>query len=266
MTEILKGKNGIIFGALNEQSIAWKVAERAHKEGAKLVLTNTAVSIRIGNLKKLAEETDSKCIAVDATKPEELESLLTEAIDFFGAKVDFVLHAVAMSNNTRKGRSYFDLDYENYLKTLDVSALSFHKILQSAWKLDALNEWASVVALSYIAAQRSVDGYGDMAEAKAALESIARNFGAIYGKRCKVRINTVSQSPAYTPATSVVKGFDKLFNYTDGLSPLGNAPAEDCAAFITTLFSDYTRMITMQNIYHDGGFSSMGIPDMTSDI
>ncbi len=256
---LLKGKKGIIFGALNDMSIAWKVAEKAHEEGAEFVLTNTPVAIRMGDISTLAEKTDSKVIPVDATNIEDLERLLKESMEALGGKIDFVLHSIGMSPNVRKGRTYDDLDYNYYAKTLDVSAMSFHKVLQVARKLDAINDWGSVVALSYVAAQRTLYGYNDMADAKSMLESIARSFGYIYGRDKKIRVNTVSQSPTVTTAGSGVKGIDSLIDFSERMSPLGNATAEECADYCITLFSDLTRKVTMQNLFHDGGFSNMGM-------
>lgn len=256
---LLKGKKGIIFGALNEQSIAWKIAERAHEEGATFTLTNTPVSIRLGNIDKLAEATNSKVIPADATNFDQLTELIQKSMDELGGKIDFILHSIGMSLNVRKDRPYDDLDYNYYMKTMDISAMSFHKVLQAARKLDAINEWGSVVALSYVAAQRVLYRYNDMADAKAALESIARSFGYIYGRDRKIRVNTVSQSPTLTTAGSGVKGIDGLMDFTERMSPLGNADALECADYVITLFSDLTRKVTMQNLYHDGGFSSMGM-------
>ena len=256
---LLKGKRGIIFGALNEQSIAWKVAERAVEEGAQIILTNTPVAMRIGSTQSLAEQCGTIVVPADATSVEDLQNLVDKALEYFGGKIDFVLHSVGMSPNVRKNIPYEALDYNNFVKTIDISALSFHKLLHTLYAKDAMAEYGSVVALSYIAAQRTVEGYSDMAEAKAMLESIARSFGAIYGRRCKVRVNTVSQSPTMTTAGQGIAGMKDMFGYADTLSPLGNATAEDCADYVVTLFSDLTRKVTMQNLYHDGGYSSMGI-------
>lgn len=256
---MLKGKKGLIFGALNDMSIAWKVAERCIAEGADIVLTNTAVSIRMGTIQELSDKHGVPVIAADATNVEDLDNLLKQTMEHFGGKIDFILHSVGMSMNVRKKRPYEDLDYDYLHKTLDVSAISFHKVLQCAYRLDAINEWGSVLALSYIAAQRTMFEYNDMADAKAMLESIARSFGYIYGRKHHVRINTISQSPTMTTAGSGVKGFDSLIDFSNRMSPLGNATADDCADFCVCLFSDMTRKITMQNIYHDGGFSSMGM-------
>lgn len=256
---LLKGKKGIIFGALNDKSIAWKVAELAHESGAQLVLTNTPVALRMGTVNELAERTNSLLIPADATNVDDLNNLFSKATEHLGGKIDFVLHAIGMSLNVRKGNTYDDLNYDYLMKTLDISAVSFHKMLQVAWKQDAINEWGSIVALSYIAAQRTLYGYNDMADAKALLESIARSFGYIFGRERRVRINTISQSPTPTTAGSGVMGFDGLMDFTDRMSPLGNADAEECAGLCVSLFSDLTRKITMQNIYNDGGFSSMGM-------
>lgn len=259
MYNLLKGKKGIIFGALNNQSIAWKVAERAHEEGAIFTLTNTPVALRFGELNELAAKCNAQIIPADATSSKDLTHVLEKSMEIFGGKVDFILHSIGMSLNVRKGRTYDDLDYDFYHKTLDISAVSFHKLLQLAKKMDAVSDWGSIVALSYIAAQRTLHGYNDMADAKALLESIARSFGYIYGRDKKVRINTISQSPTKTTAGSGVAGFDGLMDFTERQSPLGNASADECADFCITLFSDLTKKITMQNIYHDGGFSSMGM-------
>ena len=259
MYNLLKGKKGIIFGALNNRSIAWKVAERAHEEGAQFVLTNTPVSIRLGEVDELAAKCNTIVIPADATSVKDIENLFEQAMQVLGGKVDFVLHSIGMSPNVRKKHPYDDLDYEYYHKTMDISAMSFHKVLQVAKKMDAINEWGSVVALSYIAAQRTLFEYNDMADAKAALESIARSFGYIYGREKKVRVNTISQSPTLTTAGSGVKGIDGLMDFTERMSPLGNGTADECADYCITLFSDLTKKVTMQNLFHDGGFSSMGM-------
>lgn len=256
---LLKGKRGIIFGALNDKSIGWIVAERAHEEGAQLVLTNAPFAIRLGDIDQLAEKTKSEVIPADVTSLDDLENLLVKSQEILGGKIDFILHSVGMSPNVRKKKSYDDLDYQYFGKTLDVSALSFHKLLQTAKKLDAIAEYGSVVALSYIAAQRTFYGYNDMAEAKSLLESIARSFGYIYGRSKNVRINTVSQSPTMTTAGSGIRGFDGLYDFTNRMSPLGNATALECADYCITLFSDLTKKVTMQNLFNDGGFSNMGM-------
>ncbi|MFI3305975.1 MAG: SDR family oxidoreductase [Rikenellaceae bacterium] len=256
---LLKGKKGLIFGALNENSIAWKVAQQAVAEGAEIVLTNTAMSLRMGAIQDLATECNTIVIPADASSVEDLEVLIDKTMEHFGGKFDFMLHSIGMSPNVRKGFDYDDLNYDFLSKTLDISAVSFHKAMQVAIKKDAINEWGSVVALSYIAAQRTLCGYNDMADAKALLESIARSFGYIYGTKKSVRVNTVSQSPTPTTAGNGVSGMGGLLQLGDQLSPLGNASAEDCASYVITLFSDLTRKVTMQNLYHDGGYSSMGM-------
>ena len=256
---LLKGKKGIIFGALNNMSIAWKVAEKAHEEGAEFTLSNTPVALRLGSLDELATNTNSIIIPADATNVEDIEKVFKESMEIFGGKVDFILHSIGMSPNVRKGKLYDDLDYQNFHKTLDISAMSFHKIMQVARKMDAIKDWGSIIALSYVAAQRTLYGYNDMADAKSLLESIARSFGYIFGRDKNIRVNTISQSPTRTTAGSGVKGIDSLIDFTDRMSPLGNADANDCADYCVTLFSDLTRKVTMQNLFHDGGFSSMGM-------
>ncbi|HET6244493.1 MAG: SDR family oxidoreductase [Bacteroidetes bacterium] len=258
---LLKGKRGIIFGALDEKSIAWKVAERAYEEGAIFTLTNAPIALRMGAINQLAEKCKTTVIPADATSVEDLENLFKVSMEQMGGKVDFVLHSIGMSPNVRKGRHYTDSNYEFFLKTLDISALSFHKVLQTAMKLDAINDWGSVLGLSYIAAQRVFPDYNDMADAKSLLESIARSFGYHYGIKRKIRVNTISQSPTVTTAGSGVKGFEKFFDYANKMSPLGNAPAVDCANFCVSMFSDFTRYVTMQNLMHDGGFSNTGISE-----
>lgn len=257
--DLLSGKKGIIFGALNEKSIAWQVALKSWKHGAQLILTNSPVAVRMGTINELAAKTGSRIITADATIMEDIEKLLKESMEVFGGKFDFILHSIGMSPNVRKGIPYEETNYQNMLKTFDISALSFHRILQTAYKYDALNEWGSVVALSYVAAQRTLTGYNDMGDAKALLESIARSFGYIYGRDRKVRINTISQSPTPSTAGSGIHGFDSLVDFSERMSPLGNATAEECADYCVALFSDLTRKVTMQNLYHDGGFSSMGM-------
>ncbi len=256
---LLKGKKGLIFGALNENSIAWKVAQLAVAEGAEIVLTNTAMSIRMGTINELAEECNTIVIPADASSVEDLEVLMDKTMEHFGGKFDFMLHSIGMSPNVRKGFAYDDLNYDFLSKTLDISAVSFHKAMQVAMQRDAINDWGSIVALSYIAAQRTLCGYNDMADAKALLESFARSFGYVYGTKKNVRVNTVSQSPTYTTAGNGVSGMGDLLQVSDDMSPIGNATAEDCAAYVIKLFSDFTRKVTMQNLYHDGGFSSMGM-------
>ena len=256
---LLKGKRGIIFGALNEQSIAWKVAVKAVEEGATITLSNTPMAIRMGQVDALAEQLGCEVIAADATSVADLEEVFRRSQEVLGGKIDFVLHSIGMSPNVRKKRTYDDLDYAMLDKTLDISAISFHKMIQTAKKMDGIAEYGSIVALSYMAAQRTMFGYNDMADAKALRESIARSFGYIYGRESHVRVNTISQSPTMTTAGSGVKGMDKLFDFANRMSPLGNASADECADYCIVMFSDLTRKVTMQNLYHDGGFSSMGM-------
>ncbi len=256
---ILEGKRGIIFGALDENSIAWKVAERAAAEGAQFTLTNAPIAMRMGKINDLAAKCNAEIIPADATSLEDLENLVQGSMDKLGGKLDFVLHSIGMSPNVRKSKPYTNLNYDFFQKTVDVSALSFHKVMQTAMKLDAMNEWSSILGLTYIAAQRTFPDYSDMAEAKSMLESIARSFGYHYGTAKNVRVNTISQSPTRTTAGSGVKGFDDFIDFADKMSPLGNASAEDCANYCIAMFSDLTRMVTMQNLMHDGGFSSTGI-------
>jgi enoyl-[acyl-carrier protein] reductase I len=256
---ILKGKRGIISGALDSNSIAWKVAEKAHAEGAIFTLTNAPIALRMGEIKKLSEACKAEIIPADATNVDELTVLFQKSQEVLGGKIDFVLHSIGMSPNVRKNIPYDGLNYEFYAKSLDISAMSLHKMLAVAKKMDAINEYGSVVALTYIAAQRAYPFYNDMAEAKAMLESIVRSFGYHYGKAKKVRINSVSQSPTKTTAGSGIKGFEDFYNFADSISPLGNASAESCADYCISLFSDYTKMVTMQNLYHDGGYSTTGV-------
>lgn len=256
---LLAGKRGVIFGALDDKSIAWKVAERCVEQGARITLTNAPVAMRFGAIKELGERLNAEIIPADATVSEDLDKLFTQSQEILGGKIDFVLHSIGMSVNVRKGREYTDLNYEWMLKTFDVSSISFHRMMQSLWKLDAMNEWGSILALTYIAAQRVFPDYSEMAESKALLESFARSFGYHFGTAKKVRVNTISQSPTVTTAGSGVKGFHEFFDYADKMSPLGNASAEACADYCVTLFSDLTRSVTMQNLFHDGGFSNMGM-------
>jgi enoyl-[acyl-carrier protein] reductase I len=257
--QLLKGKKGIIFGALNDQSIAWKVAERAHEEGAEFVLTNAPIAMRMGEINGLAEKTGSKIIPADATNIEDLENLVAQSMEILGGKIDFVLHSIGMSPNVRKGKHYTENNYQYYQQTMDVSAMSLHKTLATLYKHDAMNEWGSVVALTYIAAQRIFPDYNDMADAKSLLESIARSFGYHYGIAKKVRVNTISQSPTVTTAGQGIKGFNEFINFSEQMSPLGNAPAVACADYCISMFSDLTRYVTMQNLFHDGGFSNTGV-------
>ena len=264
-TILLKGKRGIIFGALDERSIAWVTAERVHEEGGTFVLSNAPVAMRMGQINELAKKTNSQVIAADATSLEDLENLVSESMKVLGGKLDFVLHSIGMSINVRKGRHYTDQKYDWTQKGTDVSAMSFHKVMQTLYKQDAMNEWGSIVALSYMAAQRVFPDYNDMADNKAYLESLARSFGYFFGKDKKVRVNTISQSPTPTTAGSGVKGFDSFITYAEKMSPLGNATALDCANYTITLFSDLTKRVTLQNLYNDGGFSNMGVSDAIID-
>ncbi len=256
---LLKGKRGIIFGALNDMSIAWKVAERAVEEGARITLSNTPVAVRMGEVSALGEKLNAEILPADASNVEDLEMVFSKSMEILGGPIDFVLHSIGMSPNVRKKKTYDDLDYDLLEKTLDVSAISFHKMMQAAKKLDAIAEGGSVLALSYVAAQRTFFGYNDMADAKALLESIARSFGYIYGREKGVRVNTISQSPTMTTAGSGVKGMNDLLDFSEKMSPLGNASADDCADYCIVMFSDLTRKVTMQNLFNDGGFSSMGM-------
>ncbi|WP_205728796.1 enoyl-ACP reductase FabI [Flavobacterium rhamnosiphilum] len=259
MYNLLKGKRGIIFGALDENSIAWKTAERVFEEGGTFVLTNAPASIRMGTIDELAKKTNSQIIPADATSVADLEHLVDQAMEILGGKIDFVLHSIGMSVNVRKGNHYTNQNYDYTEKGWNVSAVSFHKVMQVLYKKDAMNEWGSIVALSYMAAQRVFPDYNDMADNKAFLESIARSFGYFFGRDKKVRVNTISQSPTPTTAGQGVKGFDGFINFAEKMSPLGNASALDCANYTLTLFSDLTRKVTLQNLLHDGGFSNMGV-------
>ena len=263
---LLKGKRGIIFGALDSNSIAWITAERIFEEGGVFVLTNAPVAMRMGQINELAEKTNSTVIPADATSLDDLENLITKSMEILGGKLDFVLHSIGMSINVRKGKSYTDQNYDWTHKGLDVSAMSFHRVMQTLYKNDAMNEWGSIVALSYMAAQRVFPDYNDMADNKAFLESVARSFGYFFGKDKKVRVNTISQSPTPTTAGKGVKGFDGFIKYANKMSPLGNATALDCANYTITLFSDLTKRVTLQNLYNDGGFSNMGVSDGIMDI
>ncbi|NDE09110.1 MAG: SDR family oxidoreductase [Chitinophagia bacterium] len=263
---LLKGKKGIIFGALDEKSIAWKTALRCHEEGAEILLTNAPVAMRMGEINKLAELINAPVIPCDVSSNEDVLNLITKAKEHFGGGVDFILHSIGMSINVRKGKHYTDIDYGFNAKTLDISSMSLHRVLATAMKLDAINEWGSVVALTYIAAQRVFPDYNEMADAKALLESVARSFGYHYAQKKHVRVNTISQSPTRTTAGSGVKGFDGFINFAEKMSPLGNASSEDCANYCVTMFSDLTRMVTMQNLFHDGGFSYTGVTHSVMEI
>lgn len=257
---LLKGKKGIIFGALDESSIAWKVAERCKEEGAEFILTNAPIALRMGEINKLAEACNSEVIPADATSIEDLENLVNAAKEKYG-KIDFILHSIGMSPNVRKGKEYQELDYNFFQKTLDISALSFHKVMAVADRLDAMNDQSSIVGLSYIAAQRVFPDYGDMAQAKAMLESIARSYGYRFAKKNGTRVNTISQSPTVTTAGKGIGGFNAFMDFAERMSPLGNASSLECADYVISLFSDLTKKVTMQNLMHDGGFSSSGITD-----
>lgn len=258
---LLQGKKGIIFGALDEKSIAWKTAIKCHEQGAQIVLSNAPVALRMGEINKLAEAINAPVIGADVTNMDDLKKLFEEAQNHFGGKIDFILHSIGMGINVRKGKHYTEMNYEWNQKTLDISAMSLHRVLRTAWDMDALSEWGSVIALTYIAAQRVFPDYNEMADAKALLESVARSFGYHYGVKKKVRVNTISQSPTRTTAGSGVKGFDGFVEYAEKMSPLGNASAEDCANYCTFMFSDLSRYITMQNLFHDGGFSFTGVTE-----
>src|SRR5690554_437642 len=261
MYNLLKGKKGIIFGALDENSIAWKTAERVHEEGGTFVLSNAPIAMRMGTINQLAEKTGSEVIGADATSIEDLENLIDKAQEILGGKLDFVLHSIGMSVNVRKGNHYTNQNYDFTEKGWQVSAVSFHKVMQVLYKKDAMNEWGSIVALTYMAAQRVFPDYNDMADNKAYLESIARSFGYFFGRDHKVRVNTISQSPTPTTAGQGVKGFDSFISYAEKMSPLGNATGDECANYVVAMFSDLTRKVTLQNLYHDGGFSNMGVSD-----
>ena len=263
---LLKGKRGIIFGALDPNSIAWITAERVHEEGGTFVLSNAPIAMRMGQINELAEKTGSQVIAADATSEEDLENLVKQSVEILGGKLDFILHSIGMSINVRKGRAYTDQKYDWTQKGTDVSAMSFHKVMQTLYKNDAMNQWGSIVALTYMAAQRVFPDYNDMADNKALLESIARSFGYFFGRDKNVRVNTISQSPTPTTAGKGVKGFDGFISYAERMSPLGNATALDCANYTVSLFSDLTKRVTLQNLFNDGGFSNMGVSDSIMDL
>jgi enoyl-[acyl-carrier protein] reductase I len=265
MSKLLEGKKGIIFGALDEKSIAWQVALKAKEHGAEFILTNAPIAMRMGAINDLAKLCDAEIIPADATSNEDLENLIDQAVAKFG-KLDFVLHSIGMSLNVRKKKAYTDINYDWMHKTFDISAISFHRVMQLLYKKEAMNDWGSIVALTYMAAQRTFPDYSEMAESKSLLESFARSFGYHFGLVNKVRVNTISQSPTMTTAGSGVGGFDAFYNYADKMSPLGNADAASCADYCVSLFSDLTRMVTMQNLFHDGGFSNMGISQEAMEI
>ena len=254
---LLKGKKGIIFGPLDESSIGWQIALHAYREGAQVAISNIATAIRFGNIQELADACGNAPVLIcDASKNEDVDNCFKELKEQMGS-VDFIVHSIGMSQNIRKQLPYEDLNYEWFLRTLDVSGISFHRLVAYALKNDAINDGGSVLALSYIASQRNYWTYSDMGDAKSLLESIARSFGPRLASR-GIRINTISQSPTYTKAGSGIPGFEKMYEYSDLMSPLGNASAEECAEYTMTLLSDLTRKVTMQNLFHDGGYSSMG--------
>jgi len=252
---ILSGKRGIIFGVLDSCSIAWEVAKRCKAEGADLVLTNTETALQLGETQNLAAQLQTSVIVCDASKIEDLESLMDNAEQLLGGKIDFILHAVAMSMNLRRHREYTNVNYSYFNQTIDISAISLHKLLQTCMKKNSLNQGASVVTLTYIASERFMEGYNDMADAKAMLESVVRNMGGIYGEKMGVRVNAISQSPIQTRAEHSFAQVEYFHDFAEQLAPLGRADAEDCANLCVMLFSDYTRKVTMQTIYNDGGFS-----------
>jgi enoyl-[acyl-carrier protein] reductase I len=257
---LLKGKKGIIFGALDERSIAWRVALACHREGAEFVLSNAPISLRMGQLDALSAETGAPIIPCDVANDDEVEALITQVKEKFG-KVDFILHAIGMSPNIRKKKEYEDIDYKFLQQTLDISAISLHRVLHYAHYVhDMIADGGSVIALSYIGAQRIFSKYSDMNDAKALLESIARNYGSRLGGK-GIRVNTISQGPTKTSAGSGIKGFDGMFDFAELLSPLGNPSADECADYCVVMFSDLTKKVTMQNLFHDGGFSSNGISE-----
>jgi enoyl-[acyl-carrier protein] reductase I len=222
------------------------------EEGAIITLSNTPLAVRMGTTNELSEKLNAKLIPADATSVADLEQVFSQSMEALGGPIDFVLHSIGMSPNVRKKRTYDDLDYDMLTTTLDISAISFHKMLQVAKKMNAINEGGSVVALTYMAAQRTVFGYNDMADAKAMLESIARSFGYIYGREHNVRINTISQSPTVTTAGSGVKGMDGLLDFSERMSPIGNATAADCADYCVVIkqAGQYIRYVCLGNGDH----------------
>ncbi|MEX0639307.1 MAG: enoyl-ACP reductase [Balneolaceae bacterium] len=256
---LLKGKKGIVFGALDERSIAWRIALACHREGAQFVLSNAPIALRLGALNALSEETGAPIIPCDVSSEEDVEKLMKSVKEELGG-VDFILHAIGMSPNVRKKAEYDDLNYKWFNQTLDISAISLHKVIHFADKTGLLNDGGSILALSYIGAQRIFSKYSDMNDAKALLESIARNYGSRLADR-GIRVNTVSQAPTKTSAGTGIKGFDAMYTFADKIAPLGNPSADECADYCVTLFSDLTRKVTMQNLYHDGGFVTSGISE-----
>lgn len=263
---LLKGKKGLIFGALDDRSIAWRVALACHREGAKMVLSNVPIALRLGKLEALSKEIDAPIIPCDVADAADVDNLMKETASKLG-NIDFILHAIGMSPNIRKKLPYESLDYDFFNQTLDISAMSLHRVLHFATQEnDLLNDGGSVVALSYIGAQRIFSKYSDMNDAKALLESIARNYGSRLAGR-GIRVNTVSQAPTKTSAGSGIRGFDSMFAFAEKLAPMGNPTADECADYCVTLFSDMTKKVTMQNLFHDGGFSTNGISEeMMNDL
>ena len=262
---LLEGKRGIIFGALDEQSIAWAIAEAVQREGGRFTLTNAPVVKRFGSLEALGEKTDSPIIYADATSDDDIRSLYEQSVEHLGGPLDFVVHSIGMGLNVRKNKAYDELNYDWLHKTLDISSISLHRVVRHGLDLGALADGGSVVALSYIGAQRTFSKYSEMGDAKALLESIVRSFGYRLGQR-GIRINTISQSPTKTTAGSGIKGFDTMFEFAERIAPLGNADAASCADYTVSLLSDLTRMVTMQTLFHDGGFSTMGVSDELLDL
>jgi len=257
--DLLDGKTGVIFGPLNEDSIAWSIAKACHREGAEFALSNAPVARRFGTLDELAEDTESPIIWADATDDEDLEDLFAEVKDRYGS-IDFIVHSIGMGVNVRKDVPYEDLNYNWYEQTLDVSAVSLHRIVHHALETDTIADGGSILAMTYIGSQRIFSKYSEMGDAKALLESIVRSYGYRLGER-SIRINAISQSPTKTTAGSGIEGFDAMYEFAERVAPLGNASADSCADYAVTLLSDFARMVTMQTLYHDGGFSSMGISD-----
>ena len=254
---LLKGKKGVVFGPLDESSIGWQIALHAYREGAEIAISNVAAALRFGNIEELSALCgNAPLIVCDASNNEDVDNCFKEVKDKIGP-VDFIVHSIGMSQNIRKQLPYEDLNYEWFMKTLDVSGLSLHRIVSFALKNGAINDGGSILALSYIASQRNYWSYSDMGDAKSLLESIVRSYGPRLAK-FNIRINTISQSPTYTKAGSGIPGFEKMFEYGDLMSPLGNASAEECAEYSMTILSDLSRKVTMQNLFHDGGYSSMG--------
>lgn len=262
---LLKGKKGIIFGALDERSIAWRVALACHREGAQFALSNAPIALRLGSLNALSEETNAPIIPCDVSDDDAVKEMMEKVKEEIG-NVDFILHAIGMSPNIRKKKEYTDINYRWYQQSLDISAISLHRVLHHADNAGILNDGGSIIALSYIGAQRIFSKYSDMNDAKALLESIARNYGSRLGHR-GIRVNTISQAPTKTSAGSGIKGFDGMYTFAEKLSPMGNPSADECADYCVAMFSDLTRKVTMQNLFHDGGFVTNGISEeMMEDL